>query len=274
MTDPNAALIQRFYEAFQRSDAEAMAACYAPDVQFSDPVFGVLRGREAADMWRMLLSRATEFSLTFSDIQTVGQTATANWVATYRFTPDRAQGGQPHQRAFRDSRWPDRRTSRQLRSLDLEPPGARTQGLAARLVIVRAEQDPGAGEQGSSGIPAATQKMTRLECPASEGCLNDEWLEADALRRLRIRHGRHRTDPQISRAASHRHATAGGAHGAGERRGSMAGGRLGADAHSAVHAALWRRFGLAGSLRKPAFLRYRPVAHLALPGRRQPYPDR
>ena len=23
--------------------------------------------------------------------------------------------------------------------------------------------------------------MTRLECPASEGCLNDEWLEADAL---------------------------------------------------------------------------------------------
>ncbi|QIE28597.1 SnoaL-like domain protein (plasmid) [Caballeronia sp. SBC1] len=86
MTDPNAALIQRFYEAFQRSDAEAMAACYAPDVQFSDPVFGVLRGREASDMWRMLLSRATEFSLTFGDIQTVGQTATAHWVATYRFT--------------------------------------------------------------------------------------------------------------------------------------------------------------------------------------------
>ena len=59
MTDPNAALIQRFYEAFQRSDAEAMAACYAPDVEFSDPVFGVLRGREAGDMWRMLISRAT-----------------------------------------------------------------------------------------------------------------------------------------------------------------------------------------------------------------------
>ena len=77
MTDPNAALIQRFYEAFQRSDAEAMAACYAPDVQFSDPVFGVLRGGEAADMWRMLISRATEFSLTFSNIRTVGQTATA-----------------------------------------------------------------------------------------------------------------------------------------------------------------------------------------------------
>jgi ketosteroid isomerase-like protein len=86
MTDPNAALIERFYEAFQRSDAEAMAACYAPDVEFSDPVFGTLRGREASDMWRMLISRASEFSLTFSGIGSVGQTAKANWVATYRFS--------------------------------------------------------------------------------------------------------------------------------------------------------------------------------------------
>jgi ketosteroid isomerase-like protein len=86
MTDSNAALIQRFYEAFQRQDADAMAACYAPDVEFTDPVFGVLRGSEAGDMWRMLIARATEFSLTFDTIQTVGQTATAKWVATYRFT--------------------------------------------------------------------------------------------------------------------------------------------------------------------------------------------
>jgi len=91
MTDPNAALIQRFYEAFQRSDAEAMAACYAPDIEFSDPVFGVLRGREAGDMWRMLLARAAEFSLTFDNIKSVGQTATANCVATYRFS----QTGRP-----------------------------------------------------------------------------------------------------------------------------------------------------------------------------------
>ena len=86
MTDANAALIQRFYEAFQRSDAEAMAQCYAPDIEFSDPVFGVLRGREAGDMWRMLLARASEFSLTFSDIKSAGQTVTANWIATYRFS--------------------------------------------------------------------------------------------------------------------------------------------------------------------------------------------
>jgi ketosteroid isomerase-like protein len=86
MTDPNAALIQRFYEAFQRKDADAMAACYAPDVQFTDPVFGVLRGSEAGDMWRMLIARASDFSLVFSDIRTSGQIASAKWVATYRFT--------------------------------------------------------------------------------------------------------------------------------------------------------------------------------------------
>jgi ketosteroid isomerase-like protein len=91
MTDPNAALIERFYSAFQRLDAEAMAACYAPDVRFSDPVFGPLHGREAGDMWRMLLARAKDFSLTYGDIATVGQAATANWTARYTFT----QTGRP-----------------------------------------------------------------------------------------------------------------------------------------------------------------------------------
>ncbi len=86
MPDSNAELIKRFYEAFQRLDGEAMAQCYAPDVQFSDPVFNTLRGREAGDMWRMLTSRADEFSLHYSDIATIGQTGTARCVAAYRFS--------------------------------------------------------------------------------------------------------------------------------------------------------------------------------------------
>ena len=35
MAHPNALLIDRFYQAFQKLDAEAMAACYAEQVQFS-----------------------------------------------------------------------------------------------------------------------------------------------------------------------------------------------------------------------------------------------
>lgn len=89
MANPNTELIERFYRAFQDLDAEAMAACYAHDIRFEDPVFGTLRGREAGDMWRMLLARASDFSLTYSGIKASGQTATASCVATYLFSRTR-----------------------------------------------------------------------------------------------------------------------------------------------------------------------------------------
>jgi ketosteroid isomerase-like protein len=86
MSHPNAELITRFYQAFQRQDAEAMAACYADDVQFSDPVFPNLTGAEAGDMWRMLTSRAQNFSLDYSDVQADEHIGSAKWVATYLFS--------------------------------------------------------------------------------------------------------------------------------------------------------------------------------------------
>lgn len=86
MSHPNAALISRFYQAFQRLDAEAMAACYAEDVAFSDPVFGDLHGREAGDMWRLLASRAQQFSLTFEAVQADERQGSARWVASYLFS--------------------------------------------------------------------------------------------------------------------------------------------------------------------------------------------
>lgn len=82
----NMALITRFYEAFSRLDAEAMSACYSDDVLFSDPVFGELRGREAGDMWRMLTSRAKEFSVKFDNVRADGRSGGAHWVATYLFS--------------------------------------------------------------------------------------------------------------------------------------------------------------------------------------------
>jgi len=82
----NNALITRFYEAFNRLDAEAMAACYTDDVVFSDPVFGELRGQQAGDMWRMLTSRAKDFSLTFDSVRADERTGAAHWVATYLFS--------------------------------------------------------------------------------------------------------------------------------------------------------------------------------------------
>lgn len=86
MSHPNHLLIQRFYEAFARLDADAMSACYTDDVLFSDPAFGQLRGAEACDMWRMLTQRAQAFSLTFSDIEANDQAGGAHWVAHYLFS--------------------------------------------------------------------------------------------------------------------------------------------------------------------------------------------
>jgi ketosteroid isomerase-like protein len=86
MSHPNAELIERFYEAFQRHDAEAMGACYADDVVFSDPAFGELRGEEARDMWRMLVQRAQEFSLTYDAVDANERTGSARWVARYLFS--------------------------------------------------------------------------------------------------------------------------------------------------------------------------------------------
>ena len=82
----NSAVISRFYEAFQRLDAEAMAECYSDDVLFSDPVFGTLRGAQAADMWRMLTARAQNFSVIFDQVRADDRTGSAHWVATYLFS--------------------------------------------------------------------------------------------------------------------------------------------------------------------------------------------
>ena len=82
----NETTITQFYSAFQQLDAETMATCYADDVQFSDPVFTNLYGAEASDMWRMLASKAQNFSLTFGSIRANDQSGQAHWIATYTFS--------------------------------------------------------------------------------------------------------------------------------------------------------------------------------------------
>ncbi|ASL48041.1 hypothetical protein bAD24_III11625 [Burkholderia sp. AD24] len=86
MSQTNHELIERFYTAFQQRDAETMAACYADDVVFSDPVFGELRGDEARDMWRMLVARAQNFSLSFDNVDADERSGRAHWVARYLFS--------------------------------------------------------------------------------------------------------------------------------------------------------------------------------------------
>ena len=86
MLHPNVQLITRFYDAFGRRDAETMAACYHPEVEFSDPVFPKLRGTEAADMWRMLAARATDLKIRFDVKGADDMRGSAHWDADYTFT--------------------------------------------------------------------------------------------------------------------------------------------------------------------------------------------
>ena len=79
--------IERLYAAFAQLDADAMAACYAPQASFDDEAFS-LRGRaqvgamwamlceavktKGRDVWKLEVSQITDHS--------------AHWEPTYRFT--------------------------------------------------------------------------------------------------------------------------------------------------------------------------------------------
>jgi ketosteroid isomerase-like protein len=86
-------LIERFYAAFDRKDGDAMAACYAPDARFSDPVFGELRGEQPGAMWRMLTAQARDLSIELVEhaADPAAATGSARWIARYTFT----QTGRP-----------------------------------------------------------------------------------------------------------------------------------------------------------------------------------
>lgn len=82
MPDTPQQLLTRFYDAFARKDADAMAACYHADAAFSDPVFTLLNHDETCAMWKMLVGRAQDFSLTY---EVVGEDR-VEWIARYTFT--------------------------------------------------------------------------------------------------------------------------------------------------------------------------------------------
>ena len=68
-----------------------MAACYAPDARFSDPVFPDLKGQEPGAMWRMLTGRADDLKIELLEHDADDDRGSARWIAHYTFT----QTGRP-----------------------------------------------------------------------------------------------------------------------------------------------------------------------------------
>ena len=66
-----------------------MAACYAPDAHFSDPVFTDLRGEEPGAMWRMLTGRAEDLEVRLAEHEAGGGHGRAHWLADYTFRTGR-----------------------------------------------------------------------------------------------------------------------------------------------------------------------------------------
>jgi ketosteroid isomerase-like protein len=88
----NAALIEELYAAFARHDGAAMAACYAADAHFSDPVFDV-RGEEIGGMWAMLCERGKDLQLSWRNVRADDLHGSAHWEPRYTFS---ATGRQVH----------------------------------------------------------------------------------------------------------------------------------------------------------------------------------
>jgi ketosteroid isomerase-like protein len=88
---PNEQCIRRFYAAFANRDADGMAACYHPEIAFSDPAFPMLKGAEASGMWRMLVSRGKDLELTLLEASADDLGGRAVWEARYTFS----QTGRP-----------------------------------------------------------------------------------------------------------------------------------------------------------------------------------
>ena len=83
----NKEVLESFYTAFQKGDAQAMASLYHPDGYFSDPVFQALTADEAGSMWTMLLERSNgNLTIDFHSIEESDDAISCTWKAKYLFS--------------------------------------------------------------------------------------------------------------------------------------------------------------------------------------------
>jgi ketosteroid isomerase-like protein len=128
---PNARTLETFYTCFGKRDGEGMIACYAPDVEFSDPVFPSLKGEEAFAMWRMLASRATDLRVEASGIEADDGAGRAHWEAYYTFSQT---GEKVHNRIDATFTFRDGKIVRHVDRFDLRAWAAMALGLKGKLL--------------------------------------------------------------------------------------------------------------------------------------------
>lgn len=84
----NQNVIERFYSAFEKMDADAMSSCYHGNIEFHDPAFGNLQGQHVSNMWRMLIEsqKGKDFKIEFGQVHIDQESGSAAWEAWYTFS--------------------------------------------------------------------------------------------------------------------------------------------------------------------------------------------
>jgi ketosteroid isomerase-like protein len=128
--DDHRELIRRFYESFQKRDAEGMVACYADDVSFTDPVFQTLVGPKAGAMWRMLMSNPkSDLRVEFRDVVADDRRGSAHWDAYYTFNTGRFV----HNSIDATFEFRDGKIAKHVDTFDLHAWAGQALGLAGKL---------------------------------------------------------------------------------------------------------------------------------------------
>ncbi len=122
MTAPET--LRTFYEALAARDGETMAAQYAPDATFEDPVFS-LKGRDVGDMWRMLTDGGKDLRIEYRIVDDTH----VEWAADYTF------GGKPVHNEIRSAFEfdADGRIARQVDTFDFPRWASQALGWKGRL---------------------------------------------------------------------------------------------------------------------------------------------
>jgi ketosteroid isomerase-like protein len=79
-------LIESFYNAFRNLDANSMVRCYHEEIEFKDPAFGILKGKDAGDMWKMLCKKSKNLKIEYSILESAENIVKVNWEARYTFS--------------------------------------------------------------------------------------------------------------------------------------------------------------------------------------------
>lgn len=120
-------IITQFYTAFQKLDAEKMVSFYHDDIEFTDPAFGALHGDDAKNMWRMICSRAKDFSLEYNQVTETS----AYWEPTYTFS---ATGNTVINKIDATFEFKDGKISKHTDVFDLHKWASQAMGLKGKLL--------------------------------------------------------------------------------------------------------------------------------------------